>query len=156
MSATSEMTPAAAATVVAVRRRPRWHILRIPLLLLALALYVGIEFWVPNVRDAFLSRGPYTMTWVELIYLITFFLAMFELLRVSQPGIDNTVEALLMAAVSGAMLVLFALGAGGLPAFQVFNRMEFLMLLFISIVQVILAFLINARTLKRTIEYASP
>ena len=126
-----------------------------PLLLLALALYVCIELWVPNVRDPIFSVGRYTLTWVELIYLVTFFLAMFELLRVSQPGIDNTVEALLMLGVSGIMLVLFVLGVAGLPACQIFNRMEFLMLLLISAAQVILAFLINARTLKRTIDYAA-
>ncbi len=152
--AASDTAPAAV-TIVAARRRPHHFLLRVPLLLLALALYVCIELWVPNVRDPIFSVGRYTLTWVELIYLVTFFLAMFELLRVSQPGIDNTVEALLMLGVSGIMLVLFVLGVAGLPACQIFNRMEFLMLLLISAAQVILAFLINARTLKRTIDYAA-
>jgi hypothetical protein len=130
-------------------------LLRAPLLLIALVLYVFIELWVSNVRDPIFSVGDYTLTWVELIYLVTFFLAMFELLRVSQPGIDNTVEALLMLGVSGIILVLFVLGVAGLPECRIFNRMEFLMVLLISGAQVILAFLINARTLKRTIDYAA-
>jgi hypothetical protein len=148
-------TAPAAVTVVAAPRRAHRLLLRVPLLLLALALYVCIELWVPNVRAAVFTAGTYTLTWVELIYLVTVFLAMFELLRVSQPGVDNTVEALLMLGVAGIMLVLFVLGVAGLPACQVFNRMEFLMLLLISAAQVILAFLINARTLKRTIDYAA-
>jgi|SRR5215472_8354144 hypothetical protein len=144
-----------AATSVPAPRRPHRLFLRTPLLLVALVLYVCIELWVTDVRAPVFSAGAYTLTWVELIYLVTFFLAMFELLRVSQPGIDNTVEALLMLGVSGIMLVLFVLGVAGLPACRIFNRMEFLMLLLISGAQVILAFLINARTLKRTIDYAA-
>jgi hypothetical protein len=130
-------------------------LLRAPLLLIALVLYVFIELWVTDVRANIFSVGDYALTWVELIYLVTFFLAMFELLRVSQPGIDNTVEALLMLGVSGIILVLFVLGVAGLPECRIFNRMEFLMVLLISGAQVILAFLINARTLKRTIDYAA-
>jgi hypothetical protein len=51
--------------------------------------------------------------------------------------------------------VLFVLGVAGLPECRIFSRMEFLMVLLISGAQVILAFLINARTLKRTIDYAA-
>ena len=148
-------SPPAAATVAPPPYRPHRILLRAPLLLIALVLYVFIELWVSNVRDPIFSVGDYTLTWVELIYLVTFFLAMFELLRVSQPGIDNTVEALLMLGVSGIILVLFVLGVAGLPECRIFNRMEFLMVLLISGAQVILAFLINARTLKRTIDYAA-
>ena len=152
MQPASETAPAAVAVVPV--RRPHRIFLRVPLLLIALLLYVCIELWVADVRAPIFAAGAYTLTWVELIYLVAFFLAMFELLRVSQPGIDNTVEALLMLGVSGIILVLFVLGVAGLPACQIFNRMEFLMLLLISGAQVILAFLINARTLKRTIDYA--
>ena len=146
--------PPRAAPVARPPRRPHHILLRIPLLVIALVLYVCIELWVTNVRDPIFSAGDYTLTWVELSYLVAFFLAMFELLRVSLPGIDNTFEALLMLGVSGIILVLFVLGIAGLPACRIFNRMEFLMLLLISGAQVILAFLINARTLKRTIDYS--
>jgi len=154
MAPASDAAPRAA-TVAPPPRRPHHMLLRVPLLVIALVLYVCIELWVPNVRDPIFNVGDYTLTWVELIYLVAFFLAMFELLRVSQPGIDNTVEALLMLGVSGIILVLFVLGVAGLPACRIFNRMEFLMLLLISAAQVILAFLINARTLKRTVDYTA-
>jgi hypothetical protein len=154
MAPASDAAPRAA-MVAPPPRRLHHTLLRVPLLVIVLALYACIELWVPNVHEPIFNVGDYTLTWVELIYLVAFFLAMFELLRVSEPGIDNTVEALLMLGVSGIILVLFVLGVAGLPAFRIFNRMEFLMLLLISAAQVILAFLINARTLKRTVDYTS-
>ncbi len=79
---------------------------------------------------------------------------MAELLRVSQPGIDNTWEALRMAGVAAVYFGLFLLSAAGVRELQIFNSTEFLTLLLISIVQVILAFMINARTLKRTVDFS--
>ena len=78
-------------------------------------------------------------------------MAMAEQLRVSHPGIDNTIEAILMAAIAGAQVLLFALGAAGVTNLSIFNNTEFLMLTLISMTQAIVAILINARTLRRTI-----
>lgn len=55
------------------------------------------------------------------------------------------------ARLAGAQLLLFALGAAGVKPFAIFNNTEFLMLTVISMTQAIVAILINARTLRRTI-----
>jgi hypothetical protein len=77
--------------------------------------------------------------------------AMAEQLRVSHPGVDNTIEAILMGAVAGVQVLLFALGAAGVTPLAIFNNTEFLMLTLISMTQAVVAILINARTLRRSI-----
>lgn len=129
--------------------------LKVPLFLYMFVVYLVIEAMVPNVRDIVVSHGNYRLTWVEVIYLAAIVMAMTELLRVSKPGVDNTVEALLMLGAWIVYLVCFLLSIGGTPALAVFNNTEFLMLLLISATQVVLAFMINARTLKRTIDYTA-
>ena len=78
-------------------------------------------------------------------------MAMAEQLKVSHPGIDNTIEAILMAALAVVQVLLFALGAAGVRYLGIFNTTEFLMLTLIGMTQAIVAILINARTLRRTI-----
>jgi hypothetical protein len=57
-----------------------------------------------------------------------------------------------MGAVGGIQVLLFALGAAGVhPLDAIFNNTEFLMLTLISLTQSVVAILINARTLRRTI-----
>ena len=136
----------------AAMTRPRRRILsRMPMFILPVLLYVLVALSVTNVRATFFSIGPYALSWVEVLYLFGFFVAMFELLRVAHPGVDNTGEALRMLFVAVAMLVLFVLGAAGLPVLQIFNNTEFLILLMVSATQVVLAFFINSATLKRSI-----
>jgi hypothetical protein len=76
---------------------------------------------------------------------------MAEQLKVSYPGVDNTIEGILMGAVAGIQVLLFALGAAAVEPLAIFNNTEFLMLTLISITQAVVALLINARTLRRTI-----
>jgi len=78
-------------------------------------------------------------------------MAMAEQLRVSHPGVDNTIEAIFMGAIAGVQVLLFALGAAGVRLLAIFNNSEFLMLTSISMTQAIVATMINARTLRRTI-----
>ena len=78
-------------------------------------------------------------------------MAMAEQLRVSHPGMDNTIEAILMAAIAGVQVLIFSLGAAGVKALDIFNNTEFLMLTLISMTQAVVAIMINARTLRRTI-----
>ncbi len=124
-----------------------------PLFAFMLLIYVVIELSVSNIRSVIFTIGTYSLTWVEIMYLLATITAMSELLRVSKPGIDNTKEALLMGGVWVIYLVLFLLGATRTEVFSIFSNTEFLMLTIMSLAQVILAFMINARTLKRTIDY---
>ncbi len=123
-----------------------------PTFALMLAIYLIVNASVADVREVFFAIGSYAFTWVEVLYVLGATFAMTELLRVSAPGIDNTREALAMAAVLVAYIVFLVLGAAGVPAFTLFSTTEFVVLMLFNASQVVLAFMINARTLKRTID----
>src|SRR5207253_10547216 len=116
-----------------------------------LVLYIVGKFIFPDPRATLVQWGEYHLSWVEVLMVGAAMMAMAEQLRVSHPGIDNTIEAILMAAIAGIQVLLFALGAAGVNNLGIFNNTEFLMLTLISMTQAIVAILINARTLRRTI-----
>jgi len=123
----------------------------VPGFLYILVLYVVGKFIFSDPRAILVEWGQYQLTWVEVLMVGAAMMAMAEQLRVSHPGIDNTVEAILMAAVAALQVLLFALGAAGVEVLAIFNNTEFLMLTLISTTQAVVAILINARTLRRTI-----
>jgi hypothetical protein len=45
--------------------------------------------------------GEYHLSWVEILMVGGAMMAMAEQLRVSHPGVDNTIEAILMGAIAG-------------------------------------------------------
>lgn len=116
-----------------------------------LALYIAGTFIFPDPRATLVQWNEYRISWVEVLMVGAAMMAMAEQLRVSHPGIDNTVEAILMAAIAGVQVLLFALAASGVGGLAIFNNAEFLMLTLISMTQAVVAILINARTLRRTI-----
>src|SRR5215831_16540873 len=122
-----------------------------PGFLYILALYVVGKFIFADPRATLVQWGEYRLSWVEVLMVGAAMMAMAEQLRVSHPGIDNTVEAILMVAVAAVQVLLFALGAAGVSPLGFFNNTEFLMLTVISVAQSVVAILINARTLRRTI-----
>jgi hypothetical protein len=119
-------------------------------------LYVLVFFIVGKLvfadpRSTLVHWGEYNISWVEVLLVGAAMMAMAEQLRVSHPGVDNTIEAILMGAIASVQVLLFALGAAGVGPLAIFNNTEFLMLTVISMTQAIVAILINARTLRRTI-----
>lgn len=116
-----------------------------------LVLYVAGKLMFPDPRATLVQWGEYHLSWVEVLMVGAAMMAMAEQLRVSHPGIDNTIEAILMAAMAVVQVLLFALGAAGVRNLDIFNNTEFLMLTLISVTQAIVAIMINARTLRRTI-----
>ena len=116
-----------------------------------LVLYIAGKLIFPDPRATLIQWGEYHLSWVEVLMVGAAMMAMAEQLRVSHPGIDNTIEAILMAAIAGVQVLFFALGAAGVKNLGIFNNTEFLMLTLISMTQAIVAILINARTLRRTI-----
>ena len=116
-----------------------------------LILYVAGKYIFPDPRATLVQWGEYHLSWVEVLMVGAAMMAMAEQLRVSHPGIDNTIEAILMAAIAGVQVLFFALGAAGVKNLGIFNNTEFLMLTLISMTQAVVAILINARTLRRTI-----
>ncbi|MBO0755934.1 MAG: hypothetical protein J2P54_08740 [Bradyrhizobiaceae bacterium] len=122
-----------------------------PGFLYILALFIAGKFIFPDPRATLVQWGEYHLSWVEILMIGAAMMAMAEQLKVSHPGVDNTIEAILMGAVAGIQVLLFALGAAGVKPLAIFNNTEFLMLTLISMTQAIVAILINARTLRRTI-----
>jgi hypothetical protein len=122
-----------------------------PGFLYILALFIAGRFIFADPRAILIQWGEYHLSWVEVLMVGAAMMAMAEQLRVSTPGVDNTIEAILMGAVAGAQVLLFALGAAGVKPLAIFNNTEFLMLTVISMTQAVVAILINARTLRRTI-----
>lgn len=133
-------------------RRFRRIIRNVPLFTYLFIIYVVIELLANDVRAPMFHLGSYALSWVEVIHGLAAVIAMSELLRVSKPGIDNTKEALWMLGVGVLYLVIFIFSITGVSFLSIFNRTEFLYLCFLSGAQVVLAFMINARTLKRTID----
>jgi hypothetical protein len=122
-----------------------------PGFLYILALFVAGRFIFADPRATLVQWGVFHLSWVEILMVGAAMMAMAEQLRVSHPGVDNTIEAILMGAIAGVQVLLFALGAAGVRPLAIFNNTEFLMLTLISLTQAIVAVLINARTLRRTI-----
>ncbi len=146
---------AGAASVVARDKSQMGRVFTaIPLFAYLLVVFVTLQLTVPDMRAILFRIGKYELTPVELLYIFTIIIAMAELLRVSKPGIDNTLEAIFMLLVWIVYLVLFILGATGMLGLGIFSNTEFVVLTVTSLTQVIVAFLINARTLKRTFDYS--
>ncbi len=122
----------------------------VPVFLYMLVLYLLGKAAIGDPRAPLFTLGVYQLSWVEVLYLVASIAAILEQLKVSHPGIDNTMEALLMLAMGVVQLILFVLGAAGVKGFAVFNNTEFLMLMVISLAAAVAAVLINARTLRRT------
>jgi hypothetical protein len=123
----------------------------VPAFLYILVLYIAGKFIFSDPRATLVQWGEYNLSWVEVLMVGAAIMAMAEQLKVSHPGIDNTIEAILMAAVAGVQVLLFALGAAGVRPLAIFNNTEFFMLTLISMTQAVVAILINARTLRRSI-----
>jgi hypothetical protein len=122
-----------------------------PGFLYILVLFIAGKFIFEDPRSTLVQWGEYQLSWVEVLLVGATMVAMAEQLKVSHPGVDNTIEAILMGAVAGVQVLLFALGAAGVMPLAIFNNTEFLMLTLISITQAVVAILINARTLRRSI-----
>jgi hypothetical protein len=149
---TSDGELAQTAAVAQVHRFDRASPVKfLPGFLYILVLYIAGKFAFPDPRATLLQWGQYQLSWVEVLLVGAAMMSMAEQLRVSHPGIDNTIEAILMAAIAAVQVLLFALGAAGVRPLRIFNNTEFLMLTLISMTQAVVAILINARTLRRTI-----
>jgi hypothetical protein len=124
----------------------------VPGFLYILVLYVIGSFIVPDSRTTWELWGGYQISWDEVLMVAAAMMAIAEQLKVSHPGIDNTIEAILMAAIAAVQVLLFALGAAGVRALGMFNNTEFLLLTLISMTQAVIGILINARTMRRSID----
>jgi hypothetical protein len=149
MATISDSIPASSAVAyVHLRNSPFRYV---PGFLYILVLYIALWTSVSDPRAPWEFRG-YHLSWVELLMVAAAMMAIAEQLKVSHPGIDNTVEAILMAGMGAVQVLLFALGAAGVGVLHIFNDTEFLLLTLISLTQAVIGILINARTMRRSID----
>src|SRR6476646_4969925 len=74
-----------------------------------LVLFIAGKLIFPDPRAVLVQWNGYRLSWVEVLMVGAAMMAMAEQLRVSHPEIDNTIEAILMAAIAGVQVLLFAL-----------------------------------------------
>ena len=149
MATNSDGALASGAMRRSTRRSPFKYV---PGFLYILVLYVAGSFLVPDPRTTWELRDGYRLSWDEVLMVAAAMMAIAEQLKVSHPGIDNTTEAILMATIAGVQVLLFALGAAGVAVLGIFNNTEFLLLTLISMTQAVIGILINARTMRRSID----
>jgi hypothetical protein len=130
---------------------PRGILRFVPGFLYLLIIYVVGVVAFHDPRAALFHIGAYELSWVEVLLVAAAMIGMGEQMKVSHPGIDNTMEAIIMLGLAGLQLMLLVLGVAGIGAFAIFNRTEFLLLTAIGLMAAVIALLINARTLQRTI-----
>jgi hypothetical protein len=118
-----------------------------------LAAYLAGSYFFPDARATLAEWRGYSLSWSEALLALAALVALLDLLRISKAGIDNTVEAIMMAAMAGALVLLFALAAtDSIPALGLFNNGLFVLLTLIALAQGVVAILINARSLRRSID----
>jgi hypothetical protein len=119
-----------------------------------LALFVIGALVLPDPRATLIEVGPFKLSWVEIILLLSAVIASAEILKVSEPGVDNTGEVIAMGLVA---VIQFGLIIASLydQKFVIFKTTESLMMLIINGVQTYVAFRINSRSLVRTIAGGS-
>jgi hypothetical protein len=117
-----------------------------------LLLFIGGQFVFGDPRQILFEVGGYALAWVEVLLVAAAVMAMFEQIKVSQPGINNIYEVLLIGLIAVVQIVLFTLGAARVGGFEMFGNTEFLLLTVINTAQTVVAFQINASTLMRTIS----
>lgn len=141
-----------------VRRHKRAGILGtlsvIPGFAYILALFVIGALVLPDPRATLIELGPFKLSWVETILLLSAVIASAEILKVSEPGVDNTGEVIAMGLVA---VIQFGLVIASLydQKFVIFKTTESLMMLIINVVQTYVAFRVNSRSLVRTIAGGS-
>ena len=134
------------------RRRRRTRVFRyIPGFIYILILFIVGQLVFADPRAALFEFGGYQLAWVEVLMVAAAIVAMMEQIKVSDPGVNNITEVLLMGAIAVIQIVLFALAAAKVPGLEMFNNMQFLLLTVINVAQTVVAFQINAATLMRTI-----
>lgn len=123
----------------------------VPYFLFILILYVVIKaLGLPLHSLVGDENSNWAVSWGEILLILTAIVALAEQMKVSHPGIDNTTEALSMVFMGIAQLVLFVLGVAGVVGFAMFNDFSFLVQTVLSLSASVVAVMINARTLRRT------
>jgi hypothetical protein len=95
MTTNSDRAPASSAVAYGPARRSPFKY--VPGFLYILALYIAGSFIIPDPRTSWELWDGYHISWVEVLLVAAAMMAIAEQLKVSHPGVDNTIEAILMA-----------------------------------------------------------
>jgi len=87
----------------------------------------------------------------DIIYLFMTITVLIDVMKVSLPGMDNSIEAQLMNYSSMLMGVFFVL-AFTTEEFKMFATAQFAVMVMVNFLAAFVAIKVNARTLKRTID----
>jgi hypothetical protein len=120
-----------------------------------LILYIVGNYVFTDPRATLFDILGYKLSWVEILLTTAAIMAMAEQIKVAKPGINNTIEVLLMGLIAIIQILLFALAAAKVSALAMFNNTEFLLLTLINLAQTAVAYQINSATLMRTISSSS-
>lgn len=135
-----------------VAKRIGFVLFELPWFLYLLVIYAIVKLAVTDVRDTFFSIADYRLTWVECLYALAAFIGLAEIYKISEPGVRNTREALLIVITSVLYLAMFLLGAAQVRYLaRLFNNSEFLIITIIALAAAVTAFVINPRTAQRSI-----
>lgn len=156
------MSDHSASNIIEQNRKPGGILRYIPYFLLVFVVYLvaalgshshGTDPAIVGValHDPWLGIAAYKASWVDILLILSALLTLAEQMKVSHPGIDNTLEALTMIGMGVVQLMLFVLGVAHVGVFVIFSNLVFLELTFVSLAASIVAVLINARTLRRSI-----
>src|SRR5712692_11522168 len=92
---------ASSATVAHLRGPRRANPLKyIPGFFYVLVFFIVGKLIFADPRATLVRWGEYHLSWVEVLLVAAAMMAMAEQLRVSHPGIDNTIEAIFMGAIA--------------------------------------------------------
>lgn len=165
----------------AVVARPQGFVMRVLtrtsgfLLLLGAYILFKLIPELPYIPDldwrATVAVGNYGFASVDLFYIAIVAAALRDLERVSHPGVDNTHEAREVQVTANVMMGLFIVGVvlnlviwlGWAPVdlwiidwiSRAFSSTEFLVLMVVVQGTAPICYKVNARTLKRTIDYGA-
>ncbi len=128
---------------------------KLPVFTFVFLLYVVFILSFKNIRYEY-NVGGFAFVPAEFLLLVAAVVSLLEVLRISHPGEDNTNEAIYMSSIFSFMGAVFIIALvvrimGG-QAFGAFLTFEYVSILILSLVQSTIAFKINSRTLKRTID----
>jgi hypothetical protein len=126
----------------------------IPAFAALLVVFVVLKLLGVDMHAPLVGGGDYTLTTASIVTVVAAGMAMLEMLKVSEPGVNNIAEAIGMNVTAVVYLVLFLLAAGnvsilGLLPPRVFANSEFLILSLMALTEGVMGLVINSRTLVR-------
>ncbi len=127
-----------------------------PAFLYLLVLFTLIKLTGLDMRSSIIGFGDYAITTMDILTIFAMVITALEMLKVSHAGINNVAETIAMFVMAFVYVLFFLLGAAGVKVLGIFNprtfaNSEFMILMQFAIVEAVVATVVNARTLARSV-----